>query len=149
MVDGGGNDVVADSQCAEHRFHSTGGTEQVACHRLGGADIDPLYAVAEYFLNGFYFGDIAYGGRCAMHIDVIDILGFHVGILQGVLHGEDGTETFGMCGGEVVSVGRHPSACYFCIYLGSACDSVLEFLKNKNCGSFADHESVAALAERT
>ena len=147
MIDGGRNDVFLNSLDAEHGFHSTGGTEQVAGHRLGGRDVELVGVVAEYVNDGFHLRHVADGGRGAVHVDVVDVLRLHAGILESVLHREDGAETFGVGGGEVVSVGAHAAAGHFGVNLSSAGKCVLEFFKDEHGRAFAHHESVAALRE--
>ncbi len=78
-----------------------------------------------------------------MHIDVVDILRLHAGVVKSHLHGEFRSESVGMCGCQVICVGRHAAANYFCVDLRAACFCVFKLFKNKNCRAFAHHEAVA------
>ena len=61
VIDGGRYDVVLYGQAANDGFYSTGGTEQVTGHRLGGGDVELISMVAENLRDGFGFGDVATG----------------------------------------------------------------------------------------
>ena len=84
-----------------------------------------------------------------MHIDIVNILGLHVGIFESVAHSQNRTQTFGVGRGEVVGIGRKAAAGYLSIYLGSAGQSMFKFFKHEHNRTFTHHETVAALAERT
>ena len=62
VVDCGGHDIFLDGFDAEHCFEGAGGTEQVSGHGFGGRDVELVSFVAEYFEDGFDFGDVAHGG---------------------------------------------------------------------------------------
>ena len=84
-----------------------------------------------------------------MHVDVVDVFGVELSILEGALHHEACTETFGVGSGEVVSVGTHAGTCQFAINLRTASLSVLEFFENENTSAFTHHKTIAACAEGT
>ena len=96
MVDGGRHDVFLHGHEAEEGFHGSGCAEQVTRHGLGGADVELVGMLAEHFLNGFHFGNVAHGSGGAVHIDVVDVFGLHAGVAEGFFHHDDGSEAFGM-----------------------------------------------------
>ena len=96
MVDGRGHDVVLDSQHAGQGFDSACSTEGVTRHRLGRGDVELVGVLAEDFLDGFGLGDITDVSGRAVYVDVVDLIGLHAGIVEGVLHHEDGAQTFGV-----------------------------------------------------
>ncbi len=102
---------------------------------------------AEHFYNGFDFGDVAYWGRCAVHVDVVDVFGLHACVFEGVAHREDGAEAFGVGCGEVICVSAHASAGYFGVDLGAAGFGVFEFFEDEHYRAFAHDEAVARGAE--
>ena len=84
-----------------------------------------------------------------MNVDVVDILGLQTGVFKGALHHELGTQTLGVRGGDVVSVGTHALAHHLGVDLGATRLGVLQFLKDKASSTFTHDESVAACAEWT
>ena len=104
-----------------------------------------MCALAEHLDDSLHLGDVTYGGGGSVNVDVIDILGLHIGILKGVLHREDSTETFGMCGGQMVCVCRHTASGNLSVNLGTTGLGMLKFLKDEDNRTLADYESVAAL----
>ena len=147
VVDGGGHDVVLHSQYGSHSLNGTGGTQQVTGHRLRRADVEFVGSLAEYLLDGFGLGDVAHVGRGTVNVDIVDVLGLEVGIGQGTLHHELGTQSLGVGGGDVVGVGAHALANHLSVDLGTTCLGVLQFLKDETAGTLAHDESVAAGAE--
>ena len=61
-VDRGRGQTLVDGQDGEDRLKRSGGTEQVAGHRLGRAHRHVVDLVAEGEPNGVGFGDVAYRG---------------------------------------------------------------------------------------
>ena len=149
MVDGRWDDVVLHGKEGDHGLHGTGGTEKVTCHRLCAADIELESGVAKHLLDGLGLGDIAYMGRCAMHVDVVDVLRLQAGVFQRSLHHQFGTEALGMGGGDVIGVGTHALAHHLGIDLGTTGLGMLQFLEDEAAGTLGHHKPVAALAERT
>ena len=84
-----------------------------------------------------------------MNVDIVDVTRLHVGILQSIFHRKDCTQPFGMGGCEVVGIGRHTATGNLGINFCAACQSMLQFFENQHYRTFADNESVAALAEGT
>ena len=82
-----------------------------------------------------------------MHVDVVDVGGGHFCVVEGVLHRENSAKTFGVGGGEVVSVGRHATASHFGVDFSAASQSVFEFFEDEYHGAFAHNEAVARFAE--
>ena len=149
VVDGGGDDVVLHGEHGGHGLYGTGGTEQVAGHGLRRRDVQFVGCVAEDFLDGLGLRDVAHMGRGAVHIDVVDVLGLHAGILQGVLHHQLGTQSLGMGGGDVVSVGTHAGTYHLGVDLRTASLGMLQLLEDETAGTLGHDESVARGAERT
>ena len=106
MVDGGRNNVVNNGHQRCNRFHGSGCSQQVACHRFGGVDVDFIRIISKQTDNGFGFGNIACRGGSAMGIDVVNILDCYPGIGQCSAHGQDGAQSFGMRGSDVVGISR-------------------------------------------
>ena len=96
MVDGRRHDIVLHREAADECFNSTGSTEQVAGHTLCRRDVELVSVLAKELGNGLHLRDVAHGGRCAVHIDVVDVLGLHFSVFKGSLHHEVGTESFGV-----------------------------------------------------
>ncbi len=82
-----------------------------------------------------------------MNVDIVDILRLHSGVVESGFHSQLCAESVRMSGGEVIGIGRHTAAYYFCVDFGSAGFGVLEFLENEYGGTFTHHETVARLAE--
>ena len=147
MVDGRGHDVVLHGQDAGQCLDGAGGTEQVARHGLGRGDVELVGVLAEHFLDGFGLGDVAHVGGGAVYVDVVDVLGLQACIIEGVLHHQDGTQSFGVGGGDVVGVGTHAFTGHLGVDLRAAGFGVLQLLKDEAPGTFAHDEAVAAGAE--
>ena len=60
VVDGRRHDVVLYTQHADHALYGTCGTEEVAGHALGRADVDLVSLLAEEILDGLGLRDVAY-----------------------------------------------------------------------------------------
>ena len=60
-------------------------------HGLGRGDVQLISCVTKYLLDGFCLRDITNVGGGTMNIDVVNILGLHTSILQGILHHQFGT----------------------------------------------------------
>ena len=84
-----------------------------------------------------------------MHVDVVDILRLHSGILEGVLHNEFCAETLGMSGCDVISVCAHAASGHLCIDMCAASFCVFKLFEHEGCRAFADYEAIAASAEGT
>ena len=105
--------------------------------------------LAEDFGHGLELGAVARGGRGAVHVHVVDLVGGDSGLGDGVAHRLFGALAFGVGGREVVCVRRASAADDFAVDLGAAGLCVFVLLKDERTGSFADDESVAVLVERT
>ncbi len=86
---------------------------------------------AEEINDSLHFGDVTYGGRSAVYVDIVDVLGLHACIIESVAHREDCTQSFGVGGCEVICIGTHAAAGNLGINLGTAGLGVLEFFKYK------------------
>ena len=148
VVDGGRYDVVLYRQHAHHCLYGSGGTEQVAGHRLGRADVQLVGCVAEDVLYGLGFGYVAYVRRRAVYVDVVYVLRLQAGVVEGGLHYELGSESVGVRRRDVVCVGALAFANHFGVYLRAARLGVLKFLEDEASCSLGHHEAVAACAER-
>ena len=104
---------------------------------------------SEYFLDSFHFRDVSHGSRSTVYVDVIYFFRLHACIFQCVSHHELGSQAFGVGSCEVVSIGRHSYAGYFCIYFSAACLGVFQFFENQTAAAFTHYETVAACAEGT
>ena len=143
MIDGRRHDIVLHGQYGDHCLDSSGSTKQVARHRLRRRDVELEGCIAKHLLDGLSLGDVAYVGRRAVNIDVVDVLGFHTCILQRVLHDELCTQALRMRGCDVVSICAHAGTNHFGIDLGTASLSVLQFFENQASGTFGHDKSVA------
>ncbi len=104
--------------------------------------------VAEDFLDGLGLAYVPYRSRSAVKVDVVDVFRLHLRILKRILHAETRTETFGMCGRDVVGIRAHSASCHFGIYLCAASLGMLKLLEHKRRAAFSDHEAVARTTER-
>ena len=75
-------------QNAKHRFDPTGCTEQVAGHRLCRADRNAGGPFTEHLFDGLGLNDVCHR-RCAMRIDVADLVFADAGIVDRQLHAAD------------------------------------------------------------
>ena len=148
VVDRRGDDVLVDGLDGENGLECSGGAEQVAGHGLGGAEVQLVGVVAEDFVYGLLLAAVADGRGGAVQVDVVDVLGPETCVAQGVLHDEDGSEPFGVRGGDVVCVGAHAAAHYFGVDLGSARLGVLKLFEHERGGTLADNEPVLASRRR-
>ena len=131
MVDGRRHDVVLYTQHADHALYGTCGTEEVAGHALGRADVDLVSLLTEEILDSLGLRDVAHMSGRTVNIDVVDVLDAHASVLKGSLHDELGTETFRMRGCDVISVSAHALTGNLGIDLGATCLGVLKSLKNQ------------------
>ena len=69
VVDSWRNDVFLYRLHTEHRFHSTGSTEHVTSHRLGGADVEFVSVLTEEVNDSLCFAEVAHRGRSSVHVD--------------------------------------------------------------------------------
>src|SRR5574344_279303 len=86
--------------------------------------------------------------RCAVNIDIINILSLQTCILKSGCHHQFSSESFRMRCCNMESVGTHALAHHFCIDFSSAGLGVLQFLKNQATSTFTHDETVTACAER-
>src|SRR5690554_1046809 len=149
MVNGRGYNLISDCQDTEHRLQCPCTTQQVTCHRLGGADVELVAVVSEYIDDRFRFRYISHRCGCTMYVDVVDLIEIHLSILKCIVHHQFGTQPIGMGSGDMICIGRHASTCYFSIDLSTAGKCVLQLLKYEGCTAFTYYESVAAGAEGT
>ncbi len=94
-VYGGGYDTFGKRHYAGERLYGACRTEQMAGHRLGRVDVHVVGMVAEHRHYTCYLGHVAYGGRCAVSIDVVYVFGFEACVFYGVHHGLAGTRAVG------------------------------------------------------
>ena len=84
-----------------------------------------------------------------MYIDVVDLVGIHLGIFQRIVHHQLRTQSVRMGGGEVMGISRHAATRNLCIDGGTPCDGMLQLFQDECCSSFSHHKPVAAGAEGT
>src|SRR6185369_2865221 len=104
----GGDDPVAQRDDRGDGLDRAGGTEQVAGARLRRRDGRPVRAEGER--QGARLGQVAQGGGRGVRVDVPDVGGDEVGVLQRQPDRARGTEAGRVGGGDVVRVGGHPGA---------------------------------------
>ena len=131
VVDRGRNDVVLDSQYSNHSLYCASGTQQVTGHRLGRRNVQLEGCITEYLLDGLSLRDITNVGRSTVNVDVVDILRFHLSILQSVLHNQLSTQTLRMRSSDVVSVSAHTSTYHLSVDLSTTSLSMLELFQNQ------------------
>src|SRR4029077_6672238 len=100
-VDGRGRAPLFDRFHRDDRLDGSGGPQQVAHHRLGRADRNPVGRLPEDVLHRQRFCDVAQLGRGAMRIDVAHVLRRNAGFDQGALHGLRRTRAHRVGGGDV------------------------------------------------
>ena len=89
------------------------------------------------------FAEVAHRGRSSVYVDVVHIVNAESSIFNRTLHHQVSTEALWVSGSDVVSVGTGATAHYFSINLGTASQSVFEFLENEANTTFAHHEAIA------
>src|SRR5690606_28137642 len=81
-IDGGRDDAAMDRQRADDRFEGTGPARQMAGDRLGAADGEAAGVIPKEALDGPGLDQIvALGGR-GVRVDVVALVGAHVGRAQ-------------------------------------------------------------------
>ena len=103
--------------------------------------------LSEDLLDGLGLGDVTHMCGGAVDVDVVDVLGLHASIVEGVMHHELGAEAHGVGCGDVVCIGAHAFAGELSVDLGTARLGVLQFFEDEAAGAFAHDETVAAGAE--
>ena len=107
VVDGRRHDVVLHRKAANDGFNSTGGSEEVTGHRLGGRDVEFVGMITEELRDGFRLRNVTDGRGRTVHVDVVDVFGLETGVFECALHHEFCAETFGVRSREVVRIGAH------------------------------------------
>ncbi len=86
-IDRWGNEIILDGTDASEELHTTSGTEQVTRHRLRGTHHETiLRVITETMLDRLRLTDITKGGRSAMRIDVLDLLGLEASVIKRHIH---------------------------------------------------------------
>ena len=80
------HDLIAQREHRDAGFQSAGAAQQMPGHRLGRADQHLVGVIAEGTLDGRGFEFIAQRRRCAVSIDVADLLRRDAGIAQRIAH---------------------------------------------------------------
>ena len=149
MINRRRNNIVLNGQHCCHSLNGAGGTQQMTCHGLGRTDVQLVSCITEYLLDSLGLRDIAHVSRCAVYIDIVNILRLHACILQRILHDELGTQSFRMRSSDVVSIGTHAGTNHLSINLCTTGLGMLQFLKNQTACTFGHDETIAAGTERT
>ena len=84
-----------------------------------------------------------------MGVDVVYVGQLHAGFLNGLFHGEHGSETLWVGCSDVIGVGGEAAAGDFGVDFGSTGFGMFVFFEDKRSGSFAEYETVAVFVIRT
>ena len=142
VVDGRRYDVVTAGEQTEQSLHGTGSAQHVSCHRLGATDIHLIGMLAKDVGNGLSLTWVTHRRGGAVDIDVVHVFGLDASIIKCALHHQRCSHSLGVRSGDVISVGAHAATDDLAINLGTACQGVLEFLKDEANGTLAHDEAV-------
>src|SRR6266404_4763676 len=118
----------------------------MAGHRFGRADGN-FGLLAKNLLDRFCLADVAKTGRSGVGVDVIDVAGRDLRVIQRLLHGARRASAVFRRGGHVVGIRRKSVAGELTIYLRAAFLRVFELFDNGNARAFADDETVTVAIE--
>src|SRR5438874_8626660 len=118
----------------------------MAGHRFGRADGN-FGLLAKNLLDRFCLADVAKTGRSGVGVDVIDVAGRDLRVIQRLLHGARRASAVFRRGGHVVGIRRKSVAGELTINLRAALLRVFELFDNGNARAFADDETVAGAIE--
>ena len=148
QVDRRVDDAVIDAEDRRDRLDGSGRTQEVPDHRLCARDGDLLRTIAHDPLDRRGFGFIVELGRGPVGVDVVDLLGTDVGILERFCHGAGGTIPILFRHHDVKGVVGHGEPDDLAIDLRRAALGVLERLEHQHAGPFTGDEPVALRVER-
>src|SRR5438045_3236570 len=117
-------------------------------HGFGGAYGKAVAGMfSESVLDGFGFEHVSQWGRSAVHVDVIHLLRFELGVAQRIQH--HAIPAFAFFGrlSDVVCVSAHAVADYFGHESRSTSAGELQVLENEDACTLTNHENVAADVE--
>src|SRR5258708_12974599 len=120
----------------------------MAGHRFGGADRNLFRVVAKNFFDRLSFADIAKTGGSGVGVDVIDVAGRNLRVIERELHGARRTSAVLRRGGHVVGIRRKSVAGELTIDLRAALLPVFELFDDGNARPLADDETVTVAIER-
>src|SRR5437879_2400460 len=119
----------------------------MAGHRFGRADGN-FGLLAKNLLDRLRFADVAETGRSGVGVDVIDIAGRDLRVLERQLHGARGASTVLRRRSHVIGVRRKSVAGKLAIDFRASLLRVLELFDNGNASAFAYDETIAVAIER-
>src|SRR3990170_4136711 len=120
IVDGRGENLVAQRQNADAGLQSAGAAQQMAGHGLGGADGHLGGVLAECALDRDGFDGVAKRRGSAVGVDVSDLLRVHLGVPQGRAHYAESAVPVSGGLGDVVGIAGHAIADNLREYGGAA-----------------------------
>ena len=144
-VDVRGDERVVHHQVGIDDLAGAGHPALVARHGLGGAD--GRVAFAEQRLQAHSLEGVALEGGGGVCVDVVDVFGFHTGILHGAAHGGGGAvvarlRDVGPVGGESVPGDLSDDGC-------AAPDGVFVLFQNQCGGTTAGYQPVTVAVKGT
>src|SRR5437762_11348398 len=113
----------------------------MAGHRFGRANGN-FGLLAKNLFDRFCFADVAQTGGSGVGVDVIDVAGRDLRVIQRLLHGPRGASAVFRRGGHVVGIRRKSVAGELTINLRAALLRVFELFDNGNARALADDETV-------
>src|SRR6476660_10601644 len=119
----------------------------MAGHRFGGADGNPISAVAEHLFDRARLADVADVGGSGVRVNVINLVRRYAGVLERELHGTGGALTVRRRRRHVVSVRGDAVSYEFAVNIRAARLGMLQFLHHHNSCAFAHHKTVAITIE--
>src|SRR5205814_312629 len=118
----------------------------MAGHRFGGTDGNFILLAKDLF-DRLRFADVAKTGRRGVGVNVIDVAGRDLRVIQRLLHGPRGASAVFRRGGHVVGIRRKSVAGELTINLRAALLRVFELFDNGNARALADDETVTVAIE--
>ena len=114
---------------------------------LGRGDQRARVVGAEHLGDGLGFGSVVLVGRCAVRVDVPDLIGRDASVVHGQLHARDGTHATWRRGRDVVGIGGGGRAEDFARIVAPRLG---EFpgLEDQNGGSLGHDEPITVRVER-
>src|SRR5438477_1371968 len=119
----------------------------MAGHRFGRADGN-FGLVAKNFFDRFGLADVAETSGSGVGVDVIDVAGRDLRVIERQLHGAGGASAVFRRRGHVMGVRRKPVAGELTINFRAALLRMFELFDNRNARAFADYETVTVAIER-
>ena len=133
-----------DGQNADDCFNGTGSPQKMAGHGFGGVNHYVVGMFAKNVFNGLGLVFIVQAGRCAMRIDVINIIGRNTCIINGFLHAAGCQFSAGTGSGNVISIAVGAVTDDFCINMGASLLCVFQFFQNEHAAAFTKDKAVSS-----